>query len=76
MTKLHSQEIKFAVCITDSESDLELRKIYQVLTDETAAKDNYVRIIDESGEDYLYPASYFVFIELPKAAEQAFLHAS
>ncbi len=67
------QEIRFAVCITDSEPDLEPRKIYRVLPDELAAKDNHLRVIDESGEDYSYPASFFVFVELPKAAERALL---
>ncbi len=76
MKKHRNQEIRFAVCITDSEPDLELRKIYQVLPDESAAKNNYVRVIDESGEDYLYPTSYFVFIKVPKAAERALLLAS
>jgi hypothetical protein len=69
-------EIKFAVCITDSEPDLELRKIYKVLPDEMAAKDHHLRIIDESGEDYLYPATFFVFVEVPKAAERNLLLAS
>jgi hypothetical protein len=40
------------------------KKLYQVLPNESAAKDDYIRIIDESGEDYLYPASYFILIEL------------
>lgn len=69
-------EIKFAVCINDSEPDLELRKVYKVLPDETAAKDQHLRIIDESGEDYLYPSSFFVFVEVPKAAERDLLLAS
>ena len=76
MRKLSSQAIRFAICMTDSEPDLELRKIYQVLPDESAAKENLVRVIDESGEDYLYPASSFVFIELPQEAERAFLRTS
>jgi hypothetical protein len=45
---------------------LELHKIYRVLWDEGAAQDGDLRIIDESGEDYLYPADYFVMIELPR----------
>ncbi len=65
MKKHRKQDIRFALCMIDSEPDLELRKIYQVLPDESAAKENLVRVIDESGEDYLYPASSFVFIELP-----------
>lgn len=71
MRKLRNQKIRFAVCITDSEPDLELRKVYQVLPDESAAKNNYLGIADESGEGYLYPASYFVLIELPQEAEHA-----
>jgi len=59
---------------TDSEPDLEIRKVYQVLPDEAAAKDNYIKIIDESGEDYLYPANYFVFIEVPQEAERVLIH--
>jgi hypothetical protein len=70
------QEIKFAVCITDSEPDLEMRKIYQVVPDESAEKEGHLRIVDESGEDYLYPANYFVPVEVPKEAEQALLLAS
>jgi len=69
-------EIKFAVCINDSEPDLEMRKVYKVLPDEAAAKDRQLRVIDESGEDYLYPASFFVLVEVPKAAERNLLLAS
>ena len=69
-------EIKFAVCINGSEPDLELRKVYKVLPDEAAAKDQHLRIVDESGEDYLYPASFFVFVEVPKAAERDLFLAS
>jgi hypothetical protein len=50
---------------------LETRKIYQVLSDDEAAKEGYMRIIDESGEDYLYPESFFVFVDLPREAEAA-----
>ena len=56
----------FVVCITDSEPDLQPRKVYQVLPDESAARSDYLRIVDKSGEDYLYPASFFVFIRVPK----------
>jgi hypothetical protein len=65
-------QARFVVCINNIDSeDLELRKIYQVLDDEVAAKSGYLRIIDESGEDYLYPATFFVEIELPPSLEQA-----
>jgi len=53
-----------------------LHKIYQVLPDEEAARDGDIRVIDESGEDYLYPASFFVVIEVPQEVERAILHAS
>ena len=61
---------KFALCLRNENcEDLEARKIYQVLSDEDAAKEGYIRVIDESGEDYLYPESYFVFIDLPREVE-------
>jgi len=64
---------RFAVCInnTDYPASLELHKIYQVLPDEDAARDGDIRVIDESGEDYLYPASLFVPIQVPPEAIQA-----
>ncbi len=55
---------------------LERHKIYQVLPDEEAARDGDIRVIDESGEAYLYPASSFVVIEVPQEVERAILHAS
>jgi len=62
----------FVLCIENKDSDdLEKRKIYQVLPDDEAEKEGYLRIIDESGEDYLYPKSYFVLVELPREAEKA-----
>jgi hypothetical protein len=68
----------FAVCIDNSEypASLELHKVYQVLPDEDAAVDGDIRVIDESGEDYLYPADYFILVKLPHAVEQAFLQAA
>jgi hypothetical protein len=68
-------EPRFAVCINNSAypDDLKVRTIYQVLPDESAAKSNYARIVDETGEDYLYPATYFVFIEIPPEAAKALL---
>jgi len=70
-----SKKPRFAVCIqnTDSE-DLEPRKIYQLLLDDKAESEGYLRVIDESGEDYLYPVGYFfVLPDLPEAVEQALL---
>lgn len=68
------QQFKFVLCINNkNEDDLTKFKVYQVLPDELASKDNYLRIIDDSGEDYLYPASYFSAIELPKVAQRLFI---
>src|ERR1700752_415918 len=79
-TMQHPEKIQpqFAVCInnTDCPASLELHKIYQVLPDEEATRDGDIRVIDESGEDYLYPASFFVVIEVPQEVERAILHAS
>ena len=59
----------FVVCIRAEESsDIEVRKIYEVLPDETAAKRGYLRIVDESGEDYLYPEDCFSPVQLPQKA--------
>jgi hypothetical protein len=65
---------KIAICIKNKDylSSLELRKIYQVLPDEKAQKHKMIRIIDESEEDYLYPESNFIVIELPEVAEKLF----
>jgi len=60
---------RFAICIADTEPDLVSRKVYQVLPDKSAARSDYLRVIDESGEDYLYPAHFFVPIRVPKKAE-------
>jgi hypothetical protein len=76
MKKHGKPEMKFVVCITDSEPDLEPRKVHQVIQDETAENENHLRVIDESGEDYLYPAEFFVFVQVPKGAEPALLLAS
>ncbi|RMH03925.1 MAG: hypothetical protein D6704_11970 [Nitrospirae bacterium] len=63
---------KFALCIETKDcDDLEKGKVYQILHDEAAEQEGYLRIVDESGEDYLYPESYFVPIELPQKAQEA-----
>ena len=62
---------KFVLCVrTDGSDDLEQRKIYQLLPDRAATREGYVRVIDESGEGYLYPAEYFVPVTLPAAVAQ------
>lgn len=66
-----SQRRRFVVCVkADAGIDLELRKVYEVLPDESAARDDFVRVIDESGEDYLYPASYFVPVDVSEESAQ------
>ena len=71
------QSPQFAICIkTDDEDLLTPRKIYQVLPDKSAASSKYLRIIDNEGEDYLYPAEYFLFVELPQEVERALLQTS
>ena len=56
----------FMLCIENRDcEDLERRKLYQVLPDDEASKEGYLRVIDESGEDYLYPESYFVPLNCP-----------
>jgi hypothetical protein len=66
---------QFVVCLKNKgyEVSLETRKIYQVLPDPDAAKHRQLRVIDESGDDYLYPASYFTPIELPQPVRRAVL---
>ncbi len=73
-----SSVYQFAACLNNAEypASLELHKIYRVLPDEDAAADGDLRVIDESGEDYLYPASWFVEMGLPEAVEQSLLRAA
>jgi hypothetical protein len=49
--------------------------IYQLIPDEEAAKSKYVRVVDNEGEDYLYPAEFFMLIDLPREVATALLHA-
>ena len=72
------KEHKFVVCLqnTDYRASLELRKLYHVLPDDDAAQHGYIRIIDESGEDYLYPENWFGPVELPQVVEEALLVAA
>ena len=69
---------KFVVCVNNADypASLELHKIYRVLPDEGAVEDGDIRVIDESGEDYLYPAEWFVPIEVPQAVEKSLLRAA
>ena len=71
-------KIAFVVCVdnTDYPASLERRKIYQILSDEQAAEHFLVRVVDESGEDYLYPSDYFLAVDLPPPVQQALVLAA
>ena len=64
---------RYAICVDNSEypASLELHKIYRVLPDKDAQADGDMRVIDESGEDYLFPADYFLPVELPQTIVRA-----
>lgn len=71
--KRRKPQAAFVLCIENEGcDDLETRKVYQVVPDQAATHDGYLRVIDESGEDYLYPADYFVVVELPDAVTKVF----
>ncbi len=65
---------KFAICISaEEDSLLTPRRIYRVLADEKADRSDYIRVIDDEGEDYLYPKKNFIFMPFPKEVENALL---
>jgi hypothetical protein len=71
-------DARFAVCISNKgyAASLEVRKIYPLIPDKAGAKHGLVRVVDEMGEDYLFPEECFVSLRLPQAAERAVLRAS
>jgi hypothetical protein len=73
MKSIKRPKARFAICVDNSEypGSLELHKLYRVILDEDAKKDGDLRIIDESGEDYLYSADYFLLIDLPFGIAQS-----
>jgi hypothetical protein len=75
-TKLQKSPQRFAICIdADNEDMLTPRMVYQVLPDESAAKSDYIRVVDNEGEDYLYPAKCFVLVDFPQPVKRALLRA-
>jgi len=78
MRKLRKAPIRFAVCIKNKgyEASLERGKLYRVLHDEEAESHGYLRVVDESGEDYGYAASRFCAIDVPKPLERVLLKAA
>ena len=63
---------KFVVCIRNDDypASLETKKLYEAVPDAEARKQGQIRVIDESGEDYLYPEDYFSPVKLPKATKE------
>ncbi len=66
---------KLAICVDNSgyEMSLERRKVYPVLPDASAERSNFIRVVDETGEDYLFPADRFVLIPVTREVEEAVL---
>ena len=73
-----ANSVSFVLCICnkDCPASLEVRKVYRLLGDQNAARHGQLRVIDESGEDYLYREEYFVPIKLPQSAQRAVLRAT
>jgi hypothetical protein len=78
MKNTDNQTLQFALCLNNAgyPASLEVGKVYRVIPDDEAAAHGYLRVIDESGEDYAFTASCFHVIELPLAVGQALLSAS
>jgi len=70
--RVKATSLKLAVCVQSDDPDLITpRMIYQILPDESAGKSDYVRVVDNEGEDYLYPAKYFILLDLPSEVQRA-----
>lgn len=69
---------KFVICMDNEgyEVSLERWKIYRVIPDEKADSHRQIRVVDESGDDYVYPEEYFISVKLPKSVEEALITAS
>lgn len=69
---------RFVICVRNEgyEASLELRKLYEVVDDADAAQHGQIRVVDESGEDYLYPDEYFASVRLPASTEKAVVDAA
>ena len=72
------RQTDYLLCVNNESYpvSLELRKVYLAIPDAAAEEDGFVRVIDESGEDYLFPQDLFVPIEVPPAAQRVFAEAS
>ena len=78
MNTSRGKKRSFVICVRNDgyEVSLEKRKIYVALEDQEATNHQQLRVVDESGEDYLFPASFFVFVELPKPTQRAVIQAA
>ena len=78
MKKKATQPTQFAICLNNDgyKASLELGKLYRVIPDDEAAAHGYLRVVDESGEDYAFTADRFHLISLPLAVEKALLSSS
>ena len=67
------QQQTYAICVRNEgyPASLEVRKFYRVMPDAEAENTGHIRVIDESGEDYLYPADYFCTLDLPRSVKEA-----
>lgn len=75
---MKNENLRFVVCINNADypASLEMNKIYQVVPDEKIELDGEMRIIDESGEDYIYQSAWFVDVRLPVAVKESVLRAA
>lgn len=75
---MDDSDMQFVICVSNEgyPGSLETRKVYQHIPDPDAAERNLIRVVDESGEDYLFPRPMFLEVELPEAAKEAILRAS
>lgn len=78
MKRQENQSTRLVLCLNNTgySASLEVGKVYRMIQDDEAAVHGYIRVIDESGEDYAYTASRFHLIQLPIAVEKALLSAS
>ncbi len=76
--EIENTQPRFVICLNNAgyPDDLKVRTVYQVLPDESAARSNDIRVIDETGEDYLYPAKYIIFVEVPSEAAKTLMLAA
>ncbi len=69
---MHETKRRYVICLrNDGAEDLDVRKLYEVIQDAPSARRGHLRVVDESGEDYLYPEEFFAAVEVPEETERA-----